>query len=1162
MKKLLCCLLFCMPVTISWAEDIELYVGNNLQRSGERPQVLIIFDTSGSMAKEETIRAKYDPTFNYGNNGYVYYSTNSNIPTIGSNNRFLATDNGCHSSISVLNSNGFYNGKLKYYRPKSGNKSAKWLSLSGSPSKANGNYIDCLDDVTNNDPINANGVADGLPSNDKTDIKNPPPYAVKPSSYPSFDSGVTLYSSNYIYWHNNSIASTRSRMEIAKETVTDLIESAPGVSFGLEVFNYNNTSTNNGGRIAYGIKDRNNYVSADIIALIDDKISADGRTPLCESLYEAALYFGGKNVKYGNGGGTQKPVKDPTVSVDGVYKSPFAGCSNEVFVILMTDGEPVGDEDADSLVDGLISGASGSRLDDLAEWMHNNDINTNVPGTQTATIFTIGYGKDADSAGVLLQSTATKGGGKYYPASDPSELLTSMQAALLEILKVSTSFTSPSIASNNFDRTETLDSVYYAMFLPDRGPRWSGNLKKLKVSGDQQLDRTGAVAISASGNISSNAKTYWSSGEADGPEVKKGGVAEMLRNKTNRSLYSDIGTGGKLTAFTYANAKSSFGSDDVLAKFMNVDADTLESHFLWASGIDVDDQDDDGRNDDIREDVFGDPLHSKPLVVNYGGSKTNQDVRIAVGTNAGFIHMFDDAGTTIDESWAFIPKELYENIPILRENSSTAKVYGIDGTPTVHIDDKNGDGSVNAIDGDTAWLFFGLRRGGTSYYALDISIPNAPKLMWHIDQNTAGFSELAQSWSKVKIGYSKINKTSGVAKPVAFISGGYDVNKDNSGPGKADSAGRAIYMVDAESGELLWSATPASTSGKNLQWSNIQDSIPSGLAIMDSDSDGLIDRVYAGDMGGNIWRIDMPGASAFSTTSPWTIHHLAKLGDSTRNSNEDDRRFFNEPSIVRAIITETIETTTEIEGLPPEVTVSRHERKYDAVLIGSGDRSTPTSTDTHDRFFMIKDPDIITRSFGKNNHVIPDTIELGGLYDFTNNPYGNNLSTQDKEDLDILVSRAAGWYMDFVGSGEKSVSAATAIAGVAYFNSFLPSASSSDNSCSLSAGIGKLYAVDLSQGSTVYNWRTTEVGDRVPDTPTIVIPPEVPTEDTNGDGIIDENDQAAAGKLRFVGVGSGVDADGNKGTGTITLCDAANCDPVEGIQLETMRTHLYITESQ
>ena len=239
-------------------------------------------------------------------------------------------------------------------------------------------------------------------------------------------------------------------------------------------------------------------------------------------------------------------------------------------------------------------------------------------------------------------------------------MLASLQSALLEILSINTSFTAPSVASNNFDRTETLDAVYYAMFLPAQGPRWQGNLKKLKVTDAGVVDREGKVAIGSSGNILTTAKTFWgTSAQADGEDVEAGGVAEMLRSKTDRVIYSDLGSSGALVPFTRTNSESYFGGSAALATALNVVEDDIDDTLNWSKGIDVDDSDLDGVITDIRFDVFGDPLHSKPLVVNYGGSSNNQDVRILVGTNAGVLHMFDDNGDSVDESWAFMPKEFF-----------------------------------------------------------------------------------------------------------------------------------------------------------------------------------------------------------------------------------------------------------------------------------------------------------------------------------------------------------------------------------------------------------------------------------------------------------------------------------------------------------------------
>ncbi len=83
-------------------------------------------------------------------------------------------------------------------------------------------------------------------------------------------------------------------------------------------------------------------------------------------------------------------------------------------------------------------------------------------------------------------------------------------------------------------------------------------------------------------------------------------------------------------------------------------------------------------------------------------------------------------------------------------------------------------------------------------------------------------------------------------------------------------------MVDAENGTLKWSLTS----------SQFEDSIPSAIGTLDSDADGLTDRLYVGDTGGNVWRVDMPDTD----TSKFSLFQLASFGHAT--SNEDDRRFF------------------------------------------------------------------------------------------------------------------------------------------------------------------------------------------------------------------------------------------------------------------------------
>ena len=491
--------------------------------------------------------------------------------------------------------------------------------------------------------------------------------------------------------------------------------------------------------------------------------------------------------------------------------------------------------------------------------------------------------------------------------------------------------------------------------------------------------------------------------------------------------------------------------------------------------------------------------------------------------------MFEDRGTTVKENWAFMPKEFIGNVKTLRDNySSVDKIYGIDGEITVLLNDIGGDGAIDG--GDTAWVFFGLRRGGSSYYALDISDPDvAPTLMWKKDDATPDFSLLGQSWSKPKVGYSKLNASGDVASPVVFIGGGYDTNKDSDDAGTADLKGNTVYMLDAETGTLKWSMAP---SGGDTTFAGT-DSITAGIGLLDSTGDGLTDRLYVNDTGGNIWRVDMPGA----TKADFSVFKLASLGGTT---NPTDRRFFYEPSIVRTFISETVETTIIDEDGATKAISVHQEIPYDAILIGSGDRSNPLGQDTKDSVFMIKDKYIKTQNFSASTSpATPNIIVEADLYNYTNDPF-KSMATMTSQALDTLqhnVSAKSGWYINLQQSGEKSSAEALAINGVAYFTTYTPPVFAAElEGCKPPTGIGSLLAIDLALGIKKHkiiknvrsdDQRYIDINSELLGVPTLIVLPEDPNDSTSDV------------------------------SGDIIVGDAII--PVD-FTLKTMRTYLYITE--
>ncbi|MBW4965196.1 pilin biogenesis protein [Pseudoalteromonas sp. CR1] len=883
-----------------------------------------------------------------------------------------------------------------------------------------------------------------------------------------------------------------SRLLVAKNAITQLVNDNDDIDFGLMRFN-----GNSGGYVLA----RSGASKSNILKEIDD-LPASGSTPITETLWEAYRYITGASLDFANGINN----RDKSADASGNYKSPFKKnsgdplrCDNSINLILMTDGDPTNDSGRDNqirnvhndifddsipFVDGDYSNSYLVALSKIIHGTNNTkvDLYTDTSDVlDTGRVYTIGFGTGMSEDGIkLLEGAASVGGGQYLEARTSEALSEALKNTISRIREVNDSFSSPSVASNNVDQTRSRDAIYFAMFYPETGARWRGNLKKLKVSGSQIVDSTGNQALDENGLIDESAKTFWlPSGEAaDGNLVAQGGVNLHLTNldSDSRNLYTE--NQGQVITFNTSTVT------DILDLVDDNPISLSSKDIKWAMGIDVDDEDGDGSSVDQRKDIFGDPLHSKPVAIDYG----NDDIRVLIGTNAGFLHMFKDSDTSVSESWAFIPSALYDIIEPLRNNQADTKVYGMDGPISVYFSNKNlnsdglNDGIIDASGDDKVWAFAGMRRGGENYYALDITNPDEPKKLWDnpIEGGKGDFKELGQSWSKPQIAYIKAFGD----KPLLIFGAGYDINKDEAIRSN-DGIGRGIYIVEAETGKRVWALTPSINGFKG------EHSIAADITTLDSDYDGYIDRIYAADTGGDVWRIDMPGTN----TNDFSHFKLAELGS---NKATEDRRFFYKPLVARTIYSKVSETT--ING---KKVITRLDTPYDAIVIGSGNRSKPTGTNEQDQLFMIRDENTVTQTFKSN---APDTIKPDDLMLMNSDPFGNALDdVDDFVDLEIDLAKFNGWRYE-LGTGEKSLAASTVVGGVAYFTSFTPaSETSTENQCSLSGGGGSLYAFHLHYGTKVYDDLKFSTSYDVPDTPQLYFGEGPSCADGNGDGKCDDN---------------------------------------------------------
>ena len=538
----------------------------------------------------------------------------------------------------------------------------------------------------------------------------------------------------------------------------------------------------------------------------------------------------------------------------------------------------------------------------------------------------------------------------------------------------------------------------------------------------------------------------------DGRSVARGGVGQKIPGFLTGSPQLANGLGGRTVYYD----KTSFLLDE-----LNVDATTatlLMSDFgagsinesgeliAFSRGVDVDDLDGDGSTSEARKWIFGDALHSRPMPINYGAisgySPGNPGIFLAVASNDGMLRMIRNTtgggAESGEEVWAFMPRASMAAQKTLRTNGLGVKhPYTFDGAPVAFIQDKNLDGTIDAGLGDKVYLYTGMRRGGRAYYALDVTRPESPKLMWRIE-NSGDFSELGYTFSNPRIGM--VDTGSGPA-PVIMFAGGYDMNKDDrSGIGTDDSVGNAIYVVNAETGALIWKAKRGSggSSGNVFEHPAMVDSIPSTLTVADTDGDGLTDRILVGDTGGNIWRADLRGSS----TGDWKLTLLASVGRhaSGLSGKVNDRRFFHRPDLVQ---------TSDDNG------------NFDAVLIGSGDRADPLDGGglVSNFFYMIKDR---ATSVGGGSNT---GLEHAALTDVTSNCI---------QESGCAANLTNGWRLGMDSNGEKILATPLTMSGSVFFTSYLPQGGSVAAACAPSEGAGRLYAVSLQNASAVVNYDSTD----------------------------------------------------------------------------------------
>jgi len=475
-----------------------------------------------------------------------------------------------------------------------------------------------------------------------------------------------------------------------------------------------------------------------------------------------------------------------------------------------------------------------------------------------------------------------------------------------------------------------------------------------------------------------------------------------------------------------------------------LDADLNMTEFdkvvAWTLGMDVWELIEEPTSVPQSRNAMGDPLHVRPVAVIYGGTQEAPDAVIYTATNDGVMHAVD--ADTGEELWGFIPERLLPRLVELYNDPLVAnKRYGLDGDIRPYV--MNNDGLPGISGGERVFLVFGMRRGGDGLFALEVTDRNNPRLAWVVDSDSSGMEGLGETWSAPNI--AKVN-VDGDIKDVVIVGGGYDNGQDNPGY-REDSVGNAIYMLDLETGDLLWSAGGDGGHDLKLDGNNdtapMEHSIPAPVRVLDLSGDGFADRMYAADMGGRVWRFDIINGNKPNDLVEGGL--LATLGgaDIESPSAQDVRRFYAAPDVV-AVINAPV--------------------PYLAVNIGSGYRASPLETTTKDEFYSIRD-------FG-----FLDVIPTDQYPEPTKRDELVNVTTFSGEAFPELQPNDKGWRITMVeSSGEKILTESISFNGVTFFTSFSPG--DPGNVCETSAGTNRVYRVSVRDGRPIPPDTPTEVDE-------------------------------------------------------------------------------------
>ena len=594
--------------------------------------------------------------------------------------------------------------------------------------------------------------------------------------------------------------------------------------------------------------------------------------------------------------------------------------------------------------------------------------------------------------------------GYAFLPQNAAELAAALKSIFGEVVEASYSFGTPSVPSV---RLVDQEMVYMGSFEPNSTPFWQGHLKayQLQLNGDGVW----SVPVDTNGNP---ANPVWETSTI-APE--------------SRRIYTVLDDGNALTEFTTTSIKNSDLNVD-----KNQDREKLINHIRGSK--DPFDVNRNGNTEEARNWTIGDIFHSSTVVVGspspsfedtgYNGtggfyqSKSARAKVILVGANDGMLHAFN-AATGIEE-WAYIPNGVLKQLKKMSEGHIYDHTYYVDSSPKVADVWFYSDASDTTKSADE-WktvLVCGLRKGGKSYFALDITDTTNPSFLWEFPSpsNTETLAKMGESWSEPAIGRVKIEVGEKlVERWVAFVGAGLDPNEKDE---KDANTGQGFFVIDIKTGQLLWEFSYDKGKGEKNENNEMTHSMAAPPRAVDLNFDGYVDRVYIGDLGGQMWVFDVSFDGVRNkSNSGWT-----------------GKRLFMAPK-----------EKQERHPVYYQASVALDPSGTPWVFFGTGDRENiKVKKNNQDRFYAVKDDDARGTTDPKKEGYPYSEKDLTDV---------TSTNTYDK-------TLTKGWFIRLVDESEKMLARPMVYNRIVYFTTY---SYNGKDPCK-AAGTGRLYAVEYQSG--------------------------------------------------------------------------------------------------